>query len=351
EITKHTHNMLPSEEIGWLDIGVGEGATFTLLDHGRLERVIAELTEPGSQCPALCVFLGTKWKDTSLRHLYPHNNIKRRDSEAAVRLRYDIGSWGTSRPIFLADGDLSCKPYPRSSERKHIKEEQSIMWDKPSTKTVLHAVWARLVFHFADIICIFADDFPDLSHVAEFLIDCLKLGSASSLPVAVRPRVIIVLGNVRNGGSDDVQQADLLYRRLNNDTSRSLSESFSAVNMIRLEDGPLSETACHERLRALIAGQLDDMQLVRQDHNVLINANHLEALFRSAFRHLADEICQPFHYVKATRAYNSVPPSLATHLMHYQEIGMQTGLCYEDLVPSIASALIMDHYIPGMLSV
>ena len=121
--------------------------------------------------------------------------------------------------------------------------------------------------------------------------------------------------------------------------------------MIRLEAGPLSESARHERLRALVAGQLDDMQLVRQDHRLLINANHLVALFRSAFRHLAEEICQPFHYVKATRAYNDIPPSLATNLVHYQEIGMQSGLCYEDLVPSIASALVMDHYIPGMLSV
>lgn len=224
------------------------------------------------------------------------------------------------------------------------------MWDRPSAKTILHAVWARLVFLFADVICVFADDFPNFSHVADFLIDCLKLGSASSLPVAVRPRVIIVFGNVRDGVLDDVQQTNLLYQRLNNDTSGLLSESFSAVNMIRLEDGPLSETARHERLRALIAGQLDDMQLVRQDHKVLINANHLVALFRSAFRHLADDICEPFHYVKATRAYNAVPPSLATHLAHYQGIGMQSGLCYEDLAPSIASALIMDHYIPGMLS-
>lgn len=91
-----TYNMLPSDEISWLDVGVGEGTTFTLLDHGRLECVIAELVEPRSQYPALCAFLGAKWKDTSLRQLYPHNNIKRRDSKAAVRLHYDIGSWGTS---------------------------------------------------------------------------------------------------------------------------------------------------------------------------------------------------------------------------------------------------------------
>ena len=343
--------MLPRDEIGWLDVGVGEGTTFTLLDHGRLERVIDELVEPRSQYPALCAFLGAKWKDTSLRQLYPYNNIKRRDSKAAVRLRYDIGSLGTSRPILLADGDLSCKPYPRSSVRSHIKEEQSIIWDEPSASAVLHAVWARLVFLFADVICVFADDFPDLAYVAEFLTSCLKLGSASSLPVAMRPRVIIVFGNAQNGGLDDVQQADSLYQILSNDMSGTLSGSFSAVNMIHLEDGTLSESARHERLRALVAGQLDDMQLVRQDHRLLINANHLVALFRSAFRHLAEERCQPFHYVKATRAYNDIPPSLGTNLVHYQEIGMQSGLCYEDLVPSIASALVMDHYIPGMLSV
>lgn len=342
--------MLPGDEISWLDVGVSEGAIFTLLDHGRLERVIAELVEPGSQYPALCVFLGTKWKDTSLQQLYPHNNIKRHGSEAAIRLRPDIGSWGTSRPLLLADGDLSCKPYPRSSMGNHIKEERSILWDKPSARTVLHAVWTRLVFLFADVICIFADDFPDFSHVAEFLIDCLKLGSASSLPVTVRPRVIIVLGHVRSGVPDNVQQANLLYQRLSNDPSGLLKESFSAVNMICLEDGSLSETARHERLRALIAGQLDNMQLVRQDHKVLINANHLVALFRSAFRHLSDELCEPFQCVKATRAYNAVSPSLTTYLAHYQGIGMQSGLCYEDLAPSIASALIMDHYIPGMLS-
>lgn len=94
--------------------------------------------------------------------------------------------------------------------RKHIKEERSIIWDKLSTRVVLFAVWARLVFLFADVICIFADDISDLTHVAEFLIECLKLGLASSLPVAVRPRVIIVLGN-ENGGLDDIQQAELLY--------------------------------------------------------------------------------------------------------------------------------------------
>lgn len=141
-----------------------------------------------------------------------------------------------------------------------------------------------------------------------------------------------------------------LYQRLSNGTSRLLSESFSAVNMIHLEDSPLSETVHHEQLRALIAGQLDDMQLVCQDHKVLINANYLVALFQSALRHLADEICEPFHYVKATRVYNAVPSSLAAHLAHYEEIGMQSCFCHEDLAPSIASALVMDHYIPGMLS-
>lgn len=341
--------MVFSKEIGWLDIGVDQD-TFTLLDHGRLERVVAEMANPAIQYPALCAFLGGRWKNTSLRHLYPRNNIKRRDSEAAVRLRYDMRTWGSSQPTLIVDGGLDFKSYPHSRAEDHIQKERSITWGKLADSTVLHAIWARLVFLFTDVVCIFADDFPGLSDVANFLASCSGLGPASSMPGAVRPRVIIVLGNVSNGGLDNVQQAEVLHQGLRDNSSGPFSESFSAIHLIHLEDDLLSETARHERLRALITGQLDDMHLIKQDHGVMINATQLVALFRSAFRHFADEVRQPFDIVKAARTYNVVPPSLAVHLAHYQQVGMQSGLLYEELVPSIASALVMDHYVPGMLS-
>lgn len=48
-------------------------------------------------------------------------------------------------------------------------------------------ILARFVFLFADIICIFVDDFESLQSAAHFLVECAMVGSASSLPLAVRP--------------------------------------------------------------------------------------------------------------------------------------------------------------------
>ena len=56
-----------------------------LVDYGRLAHIVAELAEPESQHPTLCVFLGGKHKEAALQQLYPQNNIKSHYSEAYVR--------------------------------------------------------------------------------------------------------------------------------------------------------------------------------------------------------------------------------------------------------------------------
>lgn len=338
--------MQHTKDIGWLDIGTGEGGRFMLVDRGRMAHIVAELAEPESQHPALCVFLGGGRKDAALQQLYPQNNIKRHNSNTQIRLRYDVASWGSPRPILFADGDPGRSP--RSSYTNTEKEDghkHLISWDCLSIEIALLVLWSRLVFLFADIVCIFADDFPDLRHVAKLLVDCVEMRSASSLPTTIRPRVIVIVGATEN----ITAQTEKFYQQLYSASHRSLFESFSTVNIVQLADTRLSDATRYERLRALIFRQLDDMRTVRQDSRVLPNAIHMGELFHCAARHTASDIQQPFDFVKATRARCMVPPHLGAHLAHYQEVGGRAGICYEYLAPSIASALLMDHYVPGML--
>ncbi|KAL4860433.1 hypothetical protein BDV12DRAFT_205068 [Aspergillus spectabilis] len=333
------------DEIGWLDIGDRKDQGFLLTDHGRLKHILADLISPDSQYPALCVFLGNKAKDAGLRQLYPQNNIKKHRSSAAMRLRRDIRTFDTSRPCLIVDGSLTCgsqSPAPTCT----TAEGYSITWDALSKNTVLRAAWARLVFLFSDIVCIFVADFPSLTHVADFLLECVSLGTASTLPTPVRPRIAIVFEETGSGALCDIKEAEAFYQRLNIAAPGSQCEVFSAVNLIHL-DTRLSETAKYEQLRAFIAGQLDDMCNVRQDHRALFSANHLTALFQSAAENFV-ETHRPFDVVKAIRTGYPVPPSLTTHLAHYHEAGMLAGVSYEQLAPSIASALMMDHYKPGI---
>ncbi|GMF77642.1 unnamed protein product [Aspergillus oryzae] len=336
------------DDISWLGLGLSESKKFTLLDYGRLDRVITEMGDPANQYPTLCVYMGGRSKDACLRRLYPNNNIKRHASTAEIKLRYDIDSLNTTRPVLFTDGDLKCMPSAYPSTNGRPKLERSISWDTSSAEKALYIIWARLVFLFADVICVFANDFGDLLDVAGFLLECLSLQAPSSLPSAVQPRVIIVLEARLDGEQEDIQNVEHFYCKLHKE-GPNLREYFSAVHLIRLESSHLSENARYERLRALIMGQLDDMCTVREDHRALFSATHLGALFRLAFQHTAEGICRPFDFVKATRAQDEVPSTLSRSLAHYLEIGAKAGLRYEELATSISSALLMDHYIPGML--
>ncbi|RAL06467.1 uncharacterized protein BO97DRAFT_380252 [Aspergillus homomorphus CBS 101889] len=333
----------------WLEIKSGESGQLTILDHGRLEGLVAELVNSGDQCPSLCVFLGTKSKEACLRQLYPHNNINRRASNTSVRLRCDVATQRMPRPAFFADGDLTYKPSFSSLGKQTARPEQPITWQAHSFETVLQIIYARLLFLFTDVVCIFAADFASYSDVADFLISIHRARSASLLPASIRPRVVIVLATNLVDNKMEETEVERLQCRLNMCETGPMSASFSAIHMVRLGHHTLSDYSRYQPLRDLIKGQIHDMQSAREDTRTLLSANHLAALFSLALRHTAEDIRQPFDFVQASRAYHPVSLSLGPNIVHYQELGSQVGLCSEELAPSVASALLMDHYIDGML--
>ncbi|KAA8647902.1 uncharacterized protein ATNIH1004_006604 [Aspergillus tanneri] len=297
--------MQRTDDIGWLSIGLSERGRFTILDHGRLDHVVSELGDPANQYPALCVYIGAKAKDACLRQLYQYNNIKRHVSAAEVKLRYDMGSLETSRPVLFADGGLEYKSSTSSSMIGCVKTERSISWDSPFIFIITGGDSA-------------ADYNSDRSPLER--------------------------------GEEYMEQVEQFHCKLDKNSPETLSECFSAIHFMRLERSHLSECARYERLRVLITGQLDDMYTVRKDHGAIFNATHLVALFRLALQHTAEDICRSFDFVKATREQNEVPVSSSMAIAHYLDIGTKAGVYYEELAPSISSALVMDHYVPGMLA-
>lgn len=343
----HKITMRQTDRASWLDITAFHDRRLSIQDHGRLRTVVKELPHPSYQHPTLCVFLGDRVKDVALQQLYPQNNIKRHDSGSSIKLRYDIISFSSTRPVLFADGN----PHKSPSLSNCGPEDglsNPVLWDSSSTQNPLLVIWTRLVFVFTQVICIFGDDFDGLKGVADFLIDCIKLQSASSLPIDVRPRVIIAL-KVRGEGRDEhMLQTELFYHQLNGLGDKLLSNCFSGINFIYLDDS-LSPAARYERLRDLIKGQLDDMTLVNQDHGALPSGFQLVALFEAALQHMTATIDQPFNIVEATRTKIEATPDFISRLTHFYQIGIHAGVAENDLSPLIGTALLMDHYVPDML--
>lgn len=338
-------------DIGWLDIGVREDSRLAVLNQGRLQRVIDDLSDPDNQYPSLCVFFGGKTKGHALQHLYPLNNIKRHFSEAPIKLRSNIASLESRRPTLLADGDIPNAKSFRLTRKLDAGVGLPVPWDNVCAGEVLQVLWSRLIFLFANVVCIFIDNTSGLDNVAKFLVKCLRLRSASSYPPSLLPRAIFIYGSGMKRDEAEMKGSHPLSRQIRNAGFPDMSDIFSGTTSIYLEEGSLSDVAKYQRLNAIIAEQTEALSSTRQDYQGLPTATHFMALFQSAFRHTMSETNSPFDVVRATREHRPVNLCAESHLAHYLEVGLCANLRPYELAPSIASALFMDHYTPEMLGI
>jgi hypothetical protein len=341
--------MQHQEDIGWLDIGVQEDKRPAILDSGRLNDVVAQLSQPESQYPSVCAFIGGSFKDSVLRQIYPWNNIKRRTSDASIRLRYDVSSLNHRHPIFFADGAIAPEQRFLSQKRLTAGAGLPVSWNCTSALHLLHTLWARLIFPFADIICIFVDDFQGTEKVFDFLISCWQLRSVSSVCSQSLPKLILIRGQPTARSEDTILDAESVVQRLANSGCKDISEMFSDIICINIEDNCLSAPARYGPVRASVATQLDATRCMREEQRLQVNGRHLVSLFQSALQHLLVDIDHPFDFVRATRKVYTVSTYVKSHMVHYLEISNRASLSSQELAPSIASAILMDNYVPGML--
>lgn len=340
--------MQNSIDIGWLDVGTREDSTFAIQDHGRLRRVVSELEDQDNQYPSLCVFLGGKTKDHALQQLYPLNNIKRHESEAPIKLRYDVASLQSPQPVLLADGDILNTDKFYTAKRLDAGVGHPVSWNNYSAAKILLVLWSRLIFVFTDVVCIFIDDNACLEKVVHFLVSCLQIRSASSFSSHHLPRAIFIYGPSVTKEERGIPDIELLYRKVQESGYNDLSGLFSSSISLYLQYN-FSDTTRFQRIKASITEQVDAISSIRQENQARPNGTHLTALFQSAIQHTLEDISHPFDFVKATRKDRPVSLCAEPHLAHYLEIGHRANLPLSVLAPTISSALFMDHYVPQIL--
>ncbi|KAF4226043.1 hypothetical protein CNMCM6805_005174 [Aspergillus fumigatiaffinis] len=295
----------------------------------------------------LSIFIGRREKDITLQVLFPHNNIRRSRSTSSIGLRADILTTETEAPVLFADGDLVAPVSDARNFRNPLgTTDYSVAWGSLSAQMALRMVYSRLLFTFADLVCIFGDDYPDLIDVAQFLVDCVQAPPVSALPITVRPRVVVLVQGHPSGSQTSSAEINFFKKLAEADVTQ-MSQWFSAVNLIHLDHQATGSTK-YERLKSWIRKYRHEIQATRQECWARYNALHLEAFFASAVSSLASCTEASFDFVLATRQGLPVAPGLYHHISQYLEVGSQARCKSDTLLSTIASALLMDHYVPGM---
>ncbi|KAL1873640.1 hypothetical protein Plec18167_006157 [Paecilomyces lecythidis] len=287
------------------------------------------------QYPIISLFLGGKSKKEALRNMLSENSPKRLHCGVAVSLHCDLLSMRSPTPMLFADSDPLASPVV-GQERMPRGARELAFNGHVSTTDVHYIIYSRLLVPFVDIVCVFADDFPSLDHVVDFLAEC-SARTLPSRPDPVRPRLMIVV-NANSEGTKESGNEKQWPQQLDPGV---LSRAFSAISIVHAGSSV-------GRLKRLMTAQAEAMHRLRRNHDFLFTATHMAFLFQAAVNHLARSFDEPFDFVSSSRTDGGVPLAVRDRLSLYRGLCRTEGLPDEVIAQSVASALIMDYYRPDM---
>ena len=343
--------MSKCDHISWLELV--EGKAGPLLAYGsRVSQVISELSNPSTQFPQTVFFMGRRSKNQALRQLCGSNYRDQHRHQRTINLRLDNQTFQSAHPRIFADTDPTCRSIPPPFESPRVCHQQEnipVQW--PKTEYAPHdLIITRLLFLFTDVLCIFADDLGGLKGVQKYLSTWIQIGSASSLPAAIRPRVIVVLGGQPKSITHSVLDEDDFLFELLHLSGLSFFAAFSGIQISRLPAEDLSPDARYLQLGSDLSAQLRHMRQIRETHRVLFTAKHFNALFEEALQHTTTAMLTPYNFVLAARRQNPLDGAFISHLVNFICVGGKSRATYDDLASYIASTILMDAYPPGMYS-
>ena len=338
--------MASCDHLAWLQvIGVND---IRLLDPGHMYRLIRELRDPTTQKPSTLLFLGKYTKNLALREIFPRNNFKKGLCDGVATLRSDNTSTYSDKPILFAESDPG-QAIPLAADRYTSGTESfPIQWTEGTSAGQLYNILhARLFCLFADIICIFADDFIDFDQVIQLLVSWTAAGSANTQFSEVRPRVVVVRRGDEPSPSStyDILKIEDLQHGLH---CEALRKCFSSIKVFHLPARQLSPLARFRRLKELLWREIDEMRVIRESLGCLYSAEHTASFFHLAVAHTAATLDRPFNFVLESRIGNEVQPDLGRHLSRFWKFGKSNNKSRNSIATYVASAILLDAYPPKM---
>ncbi|KAL7649204.1 hypothetical protein ACMYSQ_012431 [Aspergillus niger] len=134
--------------MAWLDL-TQDATGWSLVDTGRMNEVVQDMSHPATQYPSLISFVGNDNRMLALRSLFPQNNVLRRSSAGVIRLHLSITTAHTEYPIWFAESRLQDLPVVGECSKPPGKDgvhRYSINRTQLPTTDVTGSLLTRLVF-------------------------------------------------------------------------------------------------------------------------------------------------------------------------------------------------------------
>lgn len=336
----------------WLRVHQGEtgvGLQYT----NRLHHISTSLPNPEKQRPSLLFFIGKQFKGRALRALFPGNTISNCRKYGISNICVHETTRNDDYPTLIADSspDYAQVKLRGSKDTCHETVTHPVAWlvdgnGGPKQQDLADHVLARLLPLFIDVLCIFAQDCGGLDGVVEMLAAWTARASASSLPGAVRPRLLVVASI-----PGDAFNSEALRFRLRVLSDLKFLELFSSLNVVNLLGTGRIPTRDHfSGLIQVLQNETHLMRAERVNAHTLFSMIHIAAFFDTALRQFAASPLQTFDFIHCAREDHSVSPDFQHHITTFMSLCSGYGFPDNILWDFIASVIVLDSFPPDMHS-
>ncbi|KAJ5369970.1 uncharacterized protein N7496_006062 [Penicillium cataractarum] len=330
----------------WLDL-ISEAQGWTLVDTGRLEKLVEGMSHPHSQYPSLILFAGNASRIKALQALFPRNNITRRGPAGFTRLHLSTETAESEQPLLFAEGSLlrhsglggsSLCRWPTEKLRRY-----PIFHGRTSSlRDIKEHVISKLLLPWTQVLCFFVNVAADVQKVYQVLdIPRGKIKFGSQL-VPNSLRVIMVLTRKDERESDDTT-LDHSIKRLKEDLKLQI------ITVDLRGRHLLSPTAAFEPLRREVLSQIQITQREKTDQGFAFSAQHLCTLWNRTIKQINTSLENlTIDCLKIARENHQLNLVSRNHIEVFLNEAANSGCEVDDIYVFIASAFLLNAYPPSM---
>jgi len=325
------------DHTSWLSLH-GEGG-IQMQRTDRLTNIVTALDAPAQKWPSLILLLGHSGNASMMREILPRERKRgSRQARNAVHLQLDTETAFSDRPMLFTYGDtpkqITFDPEPAPA-LCHGAASMALAWSDPTPAEALNALYYRLLYPFAGVVCLFMSHAEGLDGVAERLQLWCGLWRPSTSNLAARPRLLVVCD------PNDTRSSEIVYAQLmkllNQQSDHTHNDYFSSISVF-------APSSSHMKLKDRIRREADISHNGRAHHHLLLNAIHLDHFFNLACERFVSNIQEPFDFVSASRLHRPVCAAMVTHLADLLTYTKSYGELKRCVAPLVAEYLVLDYY-------
>ena len=319
----------------------------------RLEKLKSIFPDGEERFPNVIFLLGNQQKICAFQNFgvsHLQSNSKRANGEVCVFATHVPTLQGNLEPFLVFDASSSSAHGANKTYRAPLCHESNVhkvaLERNGGLEDLIHH---RLLLPFSDVVCLFVDDLGGIAKVIKRLETWLSQPDSFSV-TGIRPWLVFVVDKELQGDSQTTIR-DLFQGK----TKKAAEALFQGYRIFYLSvEGPQTRArrarreSQWDRLHREILALSQLSRRKRRKEDLLLSFSHISELLRCAAGYLTNLDPRPFDIVRASRLKNPTATDLQVHLTTFLRTMRSPAAVVDFGIPMIASALILDHYPPGM---